>query len=108
VELRELLKRKKSWMMATTPKELVTSLSQDDGDEYSNSNENPVTAYDWSNERVQKMQDAGISPVEVEFFDDGTVTFFWLVFLCYKSTAFYALFLFRHLGGHTHYPSCSS
>lgn len=66
--------------MATTSKELITSLSQDDGDELTNSNEFPATAHDWSNERVHKMQDAGISPVEVEFYDDGTVTFFWSVF----------------------------
>lgn len=40
----------------------------------------PVTAHNWKDEKQIKMQDAGISPVEVEFYDDGTVTFFWLFF----------------------------
>ena len=39
----------------------------------------PKTAHDWRNERTTKMQDAGISPVEVAFYDDGTITFFWFV-----------------------------
>lgn len=39
--------------------------------------EEPTTAHDWRNEKTAKMKDAGISPVEVEFFDDGTITFFW-------------------------------
>lgn len=41
--------------------------------------EEPTTAHDWRNEKTTKMKDAGISPVEVEFFDDGTITFFWCV-----------------------------
>ncbi len=40
------------------------------------------TAHDWrkySNREV--LESDGISPVEVEFYDDGTVTFFWCVYL---------------------------
>ena len=36
-----------------------------------------TTAHDWRNEKNVKLKDSGISPVEVEFYDDGTVTFFW-------------------------------
>ena len=37
----------------------------------------PTTAHDWRNEKAIKL-DAKIDPVAVEFFDDGTVTFFWV------------------------------
>ncbi len=42
------------------------------------------TAHDWrkySNREV--VGSDGISPVEVEFYDDGTVTFFWCVCIKY-------------------------
>jgi len=58
--------------MATTCKEQLTSSLPEHQED-----DNPVTAHDWKKEKPHKMQDAGISPVEVEFFDDGTVTFFW-------------------------------
>ena len=60
--------------MATTCKEQLTSSLPEHQED-----DNPVTAHDWKKEKPHKMQDAGISPVEVEFFDDGTVTFFWSV-----------------------------
>lgn len=41
----------------------------------------PVTAHDWKNEKTIAL-DAKINPVEIEFFDDGTVTFFWWVYFC--------------------------
>lgn len=38
----------------------------------------PKTAHDWRKyEKPEVAESDGISPVEVEFFDDGTVTFFW-------------------------------
>lgn len=39
----------------------------------------PKTAHDWRKyENKEVTESDGISPVEVEFYDDGTVTFFWL------------------------------
>lgn len=38
----------------------------------------PKTAHDWRKyEKTVTNQGDALSPVEVEFFDDGTVTFFW-------------------------------
>lgn len=38
----------------------------------------PKTAHDWRKYKTKEVAESdGISPVEVEFYDDGTVTFFW-------------------------------
>lgn len=40
----------------------------------------PKTAHDWRKYETKEIAESdGISPVEVEFYDDGTVTFFWLL-----------------------------
>lgn len=46
----------------------------------------PKTAHDWRKYENKEITDDGISPVEVEFYDDGTVTFFWyLQYICFTA-----------------------
>ena len=49
----------------------------------------PTTAYDWKKETKEKTKDQNsdkakdqsfsFDPLEIQFYDDGTITFFWWI-----------------------------
>ena len=77
---------------------------------------NPATAYDWKREgsekkakgRKKEVGEVGLEPLEVQFFDDGTITFFWYLFYLLQSfKAINVRYFFPSVGELIHCQSCS-